>query len=104
MSPDGAARRGSAGGRGPRGLRLPRDGGGLLPFPLLLLPHLQAEPEGHVRPPHLHLGACKYLAVKGETTLAHENEDNTCLLLHFAAQPSRVHTVGRRLFFLDGQH
>ena len=47
-----------------------RNGGGLLPIPVLLLQDLQAEPEGHVRPPHLHFRACRHLTIKvGELLL-----------------------------------
>ena len=61
-----------------------RDGGGVLPLPVLLLPHVAPEPEGHVRPPAVPAGELQHLAV--------------------AAVAARQHPARRQLLLPDGQH
>ena len=61
-----------------------RDGGGVLPLPVLLLPHVAPEPEGHVRPPAVPAGELQHPAV--------------------TAVAARQHPAGRQLLVPDGQH
>ena len=86
---------------------LPRDGCCLLPLPLLLLPHLQAEPEGHVRPPHLHLGARRHIAIEVSRIFVVVTVffmRHTRLLLPNQALFARLRSPRRRLLLTHGQH